>query len=269
MTTLSSPPPSPLIARSASNSSSGSGHMPLGVSNVANLLVKMRRHRKKAKEHHIESSSADGPLTHPSLTGENVVSARKVPLEEHQTFICRDGVDTAKLVRAVRGSLYQKALDVGANVLVDEQCVFLSKCGSLCAVLTRPGNRWTCTICGPRHRSDGTFRVHVSVNHSTLSYTDPRRASGAGSVCRRCQAGVSPNTCVPRPVSCRHKGRHDVTSLPTRHQLSRGGRHTDAYSQIHYSAQAARSNKPDPQHPVALQNAKGVPGLMTIVSRLD
>ncbi|RDX44419.1 hypothetical protein K466DRAFT_556178 [Polyporus arcularius HHB13444] len=178
MTTLSSPPPSPLIARSASNSSSGSGHMPLGVSNVANLLVKMRRHRKKAKEHHIESSSADGPLTHPSLTGENVVSARKVPLEEHQTFICRDGVDTAKLVRAVRGSLYQKALDVGANVLVDEQ--------------------WTCTICGPRHRSDGTFRVH-----------------------------------------------------------------------IHYSAQAARSNKPDPQHPVALQNAKGVPGLMTIVSRLD
>ena len=123
MSSLSSSPPSPLFARSASHSSSGSGHIPLGVSNVANLLVKMRRHRKKAKEHHIESSSGDGPLTHPSLAGENVVSARKVPLEEHQTFVCRDGVDAAKLVRAVRGLLYQKALDVGANVLVDEKCV--------------------------------------------------------------------------------------------------------------------------------------------------
>ncbi|KAI0738964.1 hypothetical protein C8Q80DRAFT_1113235 [Daedaleopsis nitida] len=177
MTTLSSPPPSPLFARSSSGSSNG-GHMPLRVANVANLLVKMRRHRSKAKEHHIESSSGDAPQTHPSLAEDNAVSARKVPLEESQTFVCRDGVDAAKLLRAVRGALFQKALDVGANVLVDEQ--------------------WTCTICGPRHRSDGTFRVYIN-----------------------------------------------------------------------YSAKAARSDRRDPERPVAMENAKAVPGLMTILNRLD
>ncbi|KAI0716534.1 hypothetical protein C8Q76DRAFT_767611 [Earliella scabrosa] len=174
---MSSPPPSPLFAR-ASSGSSNSGHMPLRVSSVANIFVKMRRHRGKAKEHHVESSSGAEPLTHPSLTGKDVVSARKVPLEEHETFVCRDGVDAAKLLRAVRGMLYQKALDVGANVLVDEQ--------------------WTCTICGPRHRSDGTFRVYIT-----------------------------------------------------------------------YRANAARSDRRDPQRPVAIENAKDVPGLMTILNRLD
>lgn len=122
LSTMSSPPPSPLFARSSSGSSNGA-YMPLRISNVANILVKMRRHRGKAKEHHIESSSGDKPLTHPSLAGENAVSAQKVPLEESQTFVCRDGVDVAKLLRAVRGVLYQKALDVGANVLVDERYV--------------------------------------------------------------------------------------------------------------------------------------------------
>ncbi|KAI0760238.1 hypothetical protein C8Q74DRAFT_1208509, partial [Fomes fomentarius] len=166
----------PLFARSSSGSSNGA-YMPLRISNVANILVKMRRHRGKAKEHHIESSSGDKPLTHPSLAGENAVSAQKLPLEESQTFVCRDGVDVAKLLRAVRGVLYQKALDVGANVLVDEQ--------------------WACTICGPRHRPDGTFNVN-----------------------------------------------------------------------IHYSACAARSDKRDPQRPIAIEHAKDVPGLMTILTRL-
>ncbi|KAI0366853.1 hypothetical protein BV20DRAFT_971381 [Pilatotrama ljubarskyi] len=175
-TTLSSPPPSPLLARASSSSSASHHHMPLSVSNVANLFVKMRRHRSKAKAHHIESSSGDEPQTHPALQG--AVSAEKIPLELHETFVCRDGVDTAKLLRAVRGALYQKALTYGANVLVDEQ--------------------WTCTICGPRHRSDGSFKVYV-----------------------------------------------------------------------HYSASAARSDRRDPQRPVSLDKARGVPGLMTILSRLD
>ena len=115
-------PFSNLFSRSSS-SSSGHGYIPLGVPKVANLLVKMRQHRTKAKAHHIESSSGPEPLTHPALRDDGAVSPRKVPLEENATFVCRDGVDAAKLIRAVRGSLYQKALDVGANVLVDEQCV--------------------------------------------------------------------------------------------------------------------------------------------------
>ncbi|KAJ8469107.1 hypothetical protein ONZ51_g9206 [Trametes cubensis] len=178
MATLSSPPPSPLLDRSSSGGSSSSHmpHIPLSVSNVANLFVKMRRHRSKAKSHHIESTSGDSPQTHPSLEG--AASAEKIPLEKNETFVCRDGVDTTKLLRAVRGALLEKAQTFGGNVLVDE--------------------RWSCTICGPRHRSDGTFRVY-----------------------------------------------------------------------IHYSANAARSAKRDPQRPVALDKARGVPGLMTILNRLD
>lgn len=119
---MSSPPPSPLFSRSSSGSS-GHGYIPLGVPRVASLLVKMRRHRAKAKSHHIESASGPEPLTHPALRDEDAVSPRKVPLGEDTTFVCRDGVDVAKLLRAVRGSLYQKAVEIGANVLVDEQCV--------------------------------------------------------------------------------------------------------------------------------------------------
>ncbi|OSD01512.1 hypothetical protein PYCCODRAFT_1369239 [Trametes coccinea BRFM310] len=152
--------------------------MPLSVSNVANLFVKMRRHRARAKAHHIESASGDAPQTHPGLDASGAASPERIPLERNETFVCRDGVDATKLLRAVRGALYEKAQTFGANVLVDE--------------------RWTCTICGPRHRSDGTFRVY-----------------------------------------------------------------------IHYSANAARSDRRDPQRPVALDKARGVPGLMTIVNRLD
>ncbi|KAI0676444.1 hypothetical protein C8Q78DRAFT_962357 [Trametes maxima] len=150
--------------------------MPLGVYQVANLFVKMRQHRAKAKSHHIESSSGDEPQTHPTLQG--AVSIGRIPLEQHETFVCRDGVDATKLLRAVRGALLQKAETYGANVLVDEQ--------------------WTCTICGPRHRSDGSFRVYV-----------------------------------------------------------------------HYSASGARSDRRDPGRPISLENARGVPGLMTILNRLD
>ena len=119
----SSPPPSPLFSRSSSGSSSGHGYIPLGVPKVANLLVKMRRHRSKAKAHHIESSSGPEPLTHPSLRGDGAVSPQRVPLEENVTFVCRDGVDVAKLLRAARAALYKKAVEIGANVLVDERCV--------------------------------------------------------------------------------------------------------------------------------------------------
>jgi len=38
---------------------------------------------------------------------------------------------------------------------------------------------------------------------------------------------------------------------------------------IHYSASAARSEKCDPRRPVALDQAKGIPGLMTILERIE
>ena len=124
MASLASPPPSPLFARRSPHGSPPAAHhhMPLGVSNVANLLVKMRRAsgraKAKAKAHHIDSASGDGPRTHPGLPADG----RRVPLvPEDVTFVCRDGVDAAKLLRGVRAVLFQRALDVGANVLVDER----------------------------------------------------------------------------------------------------------------------------------------------------
>ena len=43
----------------------------------------------------------------------------------------------------------------------------------------------------------------------------------------------------------------------------------DGYEQVHYSARGARSERGDPQRPVALENTRDVPGLMTIVNRID
>ncbi len=89
-------------------------------SNVASLFVKMRRTGSKQKEHHIESSSGD-PITDPRLRGEGALSKKKIALMEKERFVCRDGVDVVKLLRAVRASLLEKAEDRGANVLVEEQ----------------------------------------------------------------------------------------------------------------------------------------------------
>jgi len=49
------------------------------------------------------------------------------------------------------------------------------------------------------------------------------------------------------------------------HEPKRGDGNYRAH--IRYTASAARSSKPDPRKPVALENAKSVPGLMTVVQR--
>jgi len=152
--------------------------MPLkSMADVASLIVRLRRHRKRAAQNHIHSDSGDEPFTDARFWGEGVLSTKRVPLEREDTFECRDGVDAAKLVRLARASLYEEAQLIGATALVDEQ--------------------WSCHVCGPRH--DGrTFKVHV-----------------------------------------------------------------------HYSASAARSDRPDPQLPPSIERARGVPGLMSILDRQD
>ncbi|KAH9937985.1 hypothetical protein B0H21DRAFT_780701 [Amylocystis lapponica] len=164
MNSSTTPPPSPLFARFPSRSSSPRT-MPLRVSDVANIFVKMRRHQARSKANRIESSSGE-PQTHPTLDGDGFVSEYKVPLVKEDRL-------------ATRAALYETAQALGGNVLVDEQ--------------------WMCTVCeAPRNRNGGSFRVNV-----------------------------------------------------------------------HYTASAARSERRDPQRPVALDRARGVPGLMTIVSRHD
>lgn len=94
--------------------------MQLQLSTVTDMFVKIRRTGRKQKDHHIESSSGD-PITDPSLVGEGVVSEKRIPVVERERFVCRDGVDVAKLLRAVRASLLDKAENRGANILVEEQ----------------------------------------------------------------------------------------------------------------------------------------------------
>ncbi|EGO29646.1 hypothetical protein SERLADRAFT_378817, partial [Serpula lacrymans var. lacrymans S7.9] len=112
----------------------------LTVSTVANVFVKMRRAKERAKSHHIESTSGD-PQSHPSLAEEGATCKRKVPIVQSDLFICVGAVDVTKLLRGSRATLLEKAEFLGGNVLVDEY--------------------WTCTICGPKNRRNGTFRVHV------------------------------------------------------------------------------------------------------------
>lgn len=101
--------------------------MPLRVADVASIFVKMRGLQDRSKYQLIESSSG-AAQTHPTMAGDGVVSARKVPIVQEDTFECRDAVDVPRLLRAVRASLYETAQALGANVLVDEQCV----AGPLC-----------------------------------------------------------------------------------------------------------------------------------------
>ncbi|KAI5116642.1 hypothetical protein M0805_000402 [Coniferiporia weirii] len=111
---------------------------------VANIFVKLRRVQKKVKAHHIESTSGPEPITHPSLlTADDAEGThkRRARLEVQDVFTCADAVDVPRLLRASRASLLDRASLFHANVLVDEH--------------------WSCSICGPKHRSDGSYRVLV------------------------------------------------------------------------------------------------------------
>ncbi|KAI0346467.1 hypothetical protein BDW22DRAFT_1323945 [Trametopsis cervina] len=171
---LNSPPSSPLFSRSSSRSPSK--HNPLRMPDVASLIVKLRRQSRQAQtqttQYPIQSSSG-GPKTHPTLSGDDKTSPRKIPLVEERRFLCRDGVDVKKLLRTIRAFLLEEAQSLGANVLVDEE--------------------WTSHIHSPRR--DGVFKVD-----------------------------------------------------------------------IRYVAYATRSDIPDPQQPVALDQAAGVKGLMTVLA---
>ena len=90
---------------------------------VAKLFVKLRRMQKKAKAHHIISSSGTDHITHPSLlddNGELDVMMKLARLEIQEDYVCVDGVDVAKLLRASRAALLEHASPLHANTLIDE-----------------------------------------------------------------------------------------------------------------------------------------------------
>ncbi|KAL5522436.1 hypothetical protein ACEPAG_8452 [Sanghuangporus baumii] len=135
---------------------------------VAKLFVKLRRMQKKAKAHHTDSSSGNNPITHPSLLndiGELDITKKRARLEIQEDYVCADGVDVAKLLRASRAVLLERASPLHANVLIDEL--------------------WTCSICGPKHRSDGSFRVHIryaATAATSSSKRDPQQPVALGKI---------------------------------------------------------------------------------------
>lgn len=73
------------------------------------------------------------------------------------------------LLRASRASLMETAELAGANALVDEEYVpFIPHLDLTIDILL---SRWTYTICGPKHRANGTFRVHVGLGFPDPIYT--------------------------------------------------------------------------------------------------
>lgn len=140
-----SPPPSPKP-----------NHLPLGVSSVANMFLKIRNVQDRSKSHHLESSSGP-PQTHPMVTEH--ASGKSGPFELNETFVCTDAVNMHVLLGATRDRLLRYAKSLGANCLVDEQ--------------------WEYTICGPKHRSSAIaeFRIQVSYRACTVYSTvlDPQR----------------------------------------------------------------------------------------------
>jgi hypothetical protein len=115
----------------------------------------MRRASERAKPWHIESSSGEEPQSHLDVL-EAVTSTAREPLHHTDTFICDGAVNVVQLLRATRNSLMELAEFIGANALVEEKSV--SSAGSVAALILC---RWNCTICGPKHRPNGTFKVQV------------------------------------------------------------------------------------------------------------
>ncbi|KAJ6595886.1 hypothetical protein DFH09DRAFT_905582 [Mycena vulgaris] len=116
----------------------------------------MRRASDQVKPWHIYSASGEDPQSHPAVL-EAVTSPNREPLHRTDTFLCQGAVNVLQLLRATRNTLMEDAEFLSANALVDEQ--------------------WTCTITGPKHRPNGTFKVKISYTASATRSDgqDPHR----------------------------------------------------------------------------------------------
>lgn len=91
------------------------------MSDVANIFIRMRR-RSSNKFNQIDSNSG-APQTDPSLAGVGATSPQKIEVEFADEFVCANGVDVVRLLRATRATLLETAALWNANVLVNERYV--------------------------------------------------------------------------------------------------------------------------------------------------
>ena len=99
----------------------------LGRSGVADLFIRMRRFEDAALSANHEVMSSGEPQTHPGLA-EACENQEQAAVELTDNFVCAGGVNVTTLLRATRTSLLEHVEPLGANALLDEQCVLNSLC---------------------------------------------------------------------------------------------------------------------------------------------
>jgi hypothetical protein len=96
----------------------------LSMAGVANLFTRMRRFEDRSiNTDEFELSSGD-PKTHPNVA-ESAKDQNKIPVEQTDHFVCAGGVNLSTLLRITRIALMEHVeRELGANSVVDEQCVY-------------------------------------------------------------------------------------------------------------------------------------------------
>lgn len=152
----------------------------LSMAGVADLFVKIRRWEDRAiSTDELELTSGD-PKTHPNVA-EGAKEYDKILVEQTDYFICVGGVNLPTLLRITRIALMEHVKrELGANSVIDEQCVFFHIVFPLLllSIVFFIMLRWEC-VTKPVH--SGKYRVQVWLNHcyantselNEILYKDP------------------------------------------------------------------------------------------------
>ena len=145
----------------------------LGIAGVANLFIRIRRFEDTALNNpNYEVMSSGEPKTHPGLA-EACENQDQAAVELTDNFVCAGGVNVTTLLRATRMSLLERVEPLGANALLEEQCVPFSLC-LIIRLLRSPffllsnSSRWECQIAKPKPAHKGPYKVRVSQHSPTF-----------------------------------------------------------------------------------------------------
>lgn len=119
--TLPTPPPSPQQARASSENITSPSSPRSPVISPSSSSRSSTSRSPKQKHHHAESSSGQIPLTHPGIAEH--ACPRREPIDRLDTYYCTGGVNVPVLLRTTRTDMIDIASILGANALVEEQCV--------------------------------------------------------------------------------------------------------------------------------------------------
>jgi hypothetical protein len=114
--------------------------------------------------------SSGEPQTHPGLA-EACENQEQAAVELTDNFVCAGGVNVTTLLRATRMSLLEHVEPLGANALLEEQCV-PDALSPMSHVLNAShffcSPRWECKIAKPKPAHRGPYKVRVSQHSPTF-----------------------------------------------------------------------------------------------------